>query len=187
MLGVKVNYATVDETLQSHPNWPSLLCISDSLSKWRIPNAAGRIDKEEINQLSVPFLAPVRDLDSPFAIVKDVTETEVVYFPKGYERYIVERKEEFFKIWEGFYLLAEPNESSGEDEGEFRKVRKHGRIRALIQGSLLVLLLFASFHIFRTRIDRIGPISLSSVYIQFFIFLTGVVVTLLLLWYEAGR
>lgn len=184
LLGVKVNNATVDDTLQNHPDWPSLLCVSDSLSKWYVPNAAGRIDKDEINQLPVPFLAPVLDDANPFAIVKEVTETEVGYWPQGHKRYTVVKKEDFFKIWSGVYLIAEPNESSGEDGREYHKAKKNGRIRALIQGSLSLLLLFASFLALRTRIRGITPIPLVSVYLQFFIFLAGAVVTLSLLWYE---
>jgi hypothetical protein len=38
----------VDETLQNHPDWPSLLSISDALSKWNIPNASGKIEKQDI-------------------------------------------------------------------------------------------------------------------------------------------
>ena len=41
--GIQVNNSSVDDTLQSHPDWPSLLCISDSLTAWNIPKAAGRI------------------------------------------------------------------------------------------------------------------------------------------------
>lgn len=42
LLKVKVNKATINETLQSHPDWPGLLCISDALHKWSIPNGAGK-------------------------------------------------------------------------------------------------------------------------------------------------
>jgi uncharacterized membrane protein len=183
LLGAKVNNATVNETLQNHPDWPSLLCVSDSLSKWRIPNAAGRIDKDEIDQLPLPFLAPVEKV-GPFVVVKEITETEVGYFPHGYKRYTVAKKEDFFKDWGGVYLIAESNENSGEDIGQFRKGKRHARIRALIQGSLLLLLLFASIQIFRTRINNLTPVQLWSVYLQFFIFMAGLAVTLLLLWYE---
>ena len=48
LLNVKVTDTTVDDTLQNHPDWPSLLCISDSLNKWNVPNAAGKIEVSEI-------------------------------------------------------------------------------------------------------------------------------------------
>ncbi|MCW3111232.1 MAG: hypothetical protein JWQ09_5738, partial [Segetibacter sp.] len=44
LLKVPVNNVTVNETLQNHPDWPNLICISDSLNKWNIPNGAGKID-----------------------------------------------------------------------------------------------------------------------------------------------
>jgi len=50
-LGVKVNDATVNETLQNHPDWPSMLCISDSLNKWSIPKP----DKPELNRKTFNF------------------------------------------------------------------------------------------------------------------------------------
>ena len=40
---VNVNNATVNETLQNHPDWPSMLWISDSLTKWNITNGAGKL------------------------------------------------------------------------------------------------------------------------------------------------
>lgn len=56
LLKVKVNDRTVNETLQNHPDWPSLLCINDSLHKWNIPNAAGKIEPEKIEELPGPFI-----------------------------------------------------------------------------------------------------------------------------------
>ena len=57
LIQVKINNATVNETLQNHPDWPTLLCISDSLNKWNIPNGAGKIDAHKIDELPVPFIA----------------------------------------------------------------------------------------------------------------------------------
>lgn len=56
LLRVKVNNKTVNETLQNHPDYPSLLCISDSLSKWNISNGAGKIEPDKINELPLPLL-----------------------------------------------------------------------------------------------------------------------------------
>ena len=183
LLGVKVNNATVDDTLQNHPEWPSLLCVSDGLSKWHIRNAAGRIAKEDINQLPVPFLAVIEDVN-PFAIVKEVTETEVGYYPQGYKRYTVEKKEDFFKTWAGVYLIAEPNEDSGEEVEQYDKVKRNSRIRTLIQGSLSLLLLFTSFRLLHARISGVTSIPLLGIYLQYLTLLAGAVVSTLLLWYE---
>ena len=79
-LGVKVNNSTVNETLQNHPDWPSLLCISDSLQKWNIPNAAGKMKMEDIDQLPVPFIACTRDLENPVAVVTHVSDKHINYY-----------------------------------------------------------------------------------------------------------
>lgn len=77
LLGVKVNSGTVNETLQNHPDWPSLLCISDSLNKWDIPKAAGTIDKEAIWQLPIPFLANILKAVTKVFIVNKVSKVTI--------------------------------------------------------------------------------------------------------------
>ena len=57
LLKIKVNNVTVNETLQNHPDWPGLLCVSDSLNKWNIPNGAGKIAPNKIEELPTPFIA----------------------------------------------------------------------------------------------------------------------------------
>lgn len=47
LLKVKVTNETVNETLQN-PDWPSVLCLSDSFNKWDIPNGAGKIEPNQI-------------------------------------------------------------------------------------------------------------------------------------------
>jgi hypothetical protein len=185
LLRVKVNNATIDETLQNHPDWPSLLCISDSLRKWHVPNAAGRIAKDDIAQLPLPFLAPVLDDVSPFAIVKEVSQTEVGYYPKGYKKYKLEKKEDFFKKWDGVYLIAEPTKNSGEHE--YRKVKEGAYFSTLLRSSLLLLIIFQSFHFLHARIRGNSSIPILGIYFQFFALLAGVFVTLFLLWYEVDN
>ena len=77
LLKVKVNNTTVNETLQNHPDWPTLLCVSDSLNKWNIPNGAGKIDVNKIQELPIPFIAYTHNWENPLAIVTDVTDTTI--------------------------------------------------------------------------------------------------------------
>lgn len=115
LLNVKVNSKTVDDTLQNHPDWPSLLCISDSLNKWNVTNGAGIIDVANIDELPVPFVAHTTSSESPLYIITEVADTTVKLFQKEYNRIVTESKESFIKKWTGVYLIAEPNESSGEE------------------------------------------------------------------------
>jgi ABC-type bacteriocin/lantibiotic exporter with double-glycine peptidase domain len=113
-LKVTVNNSTVNETLQNHPDWPGLLCITDSLNKWNIPNGVGKIAVDKIDELPVPFIAYTYDNENPLAIIAQVGDKTIQTHQKGYNKIITKTKEEFIKKWDGVYLIAEPNEHSGE-------------------------------------------------------------------------
>ncbi|HEY5463935.1 MAG TPA: thioredoxin domain-containing protein [Hanamia sp.] len=187
-LGVKVNNATVNETLQNHPDWPSMLCISDSLNKWSIPNAAGKIEPSLIEQLPTPFIAFTNNRENPLSVVKKVNQTNVESYSKNYNKPVNESKEEFFKNWTGTYLIAEPNEHSGEKEYEQNK--RKTLINSLIPVALFVLITTLSFLLLYKTInktDNILAVNVAGIYLQYLILFAGVIVTSLLLWYEIDK
>lgn len=182
-LRIRVNNATVNETLQNHPDWPSLLCISDSLNKWNIPNAAGKIEELEIDQLPTPFMAYTANFHDPLYIVTEVKDDVVISYSKEFDKPVSESKEDFLKIWKGIYLIAEKTENSGEKE--YKLNRRKGIIKDLIPISLIIILFFLSFlHLFQNH----RSVSEDSIYLpyflQYFILIAGLIVTSLLLWYE---
>ena len=182
LLKVNVNNSTVDETLQNHPDWPSLLCISDSLNKWNIPNAGGRIDTNDIAQLPTPFMAYSGGIENPFEIVTEVTDKEITLYSKDYNKHKVEDKASFLKRWRGVYLIAEKTEKSGEKDFELN--RKKAFIKSLIPISLFILLTIISFLFLIRNIDSSKIVSDLPIYFQYVILMIGVLVTSLLLWHE---
>ena len=182
LLNVKVTNSTIDDTLQNHPDWPSLLCISDSLTKWNIANAAGRIEVEEIDQLPTPFMAYTRRVENPLEIVTEVLDNEVRLYSTKQNKEIVENKESFQKRWNGIYLIAEKNEQSGEKD--FEATRRKSFIKSLVPGSLFVLLTIISGIFLLRNIELSEVNAVVPVYFQYLILFTGVIVTSLLLWYE---
>src|SRR5437879_5294000 len=112
LMGVKVNGTTVNETLQAHPSWPSLLSVSDALHEWNIPNAAGKIRPDSIDDLPVPFMAHINDHNFPLVIVKDIDDAGVKLLAGRHKKFIAQSKEDFLKSWTGIYLLAEPTSQS---------------------------------------------------------------------------
>jgi ABC-type bacteriocin/lantibiotic exporter with double-glycine peptidase domain len=102
LLNVKVNSSTINDVLNNHPDWPSLLCISDSLSKWNIPNAAGKIEKIKIQDLPTPFLACMNNNDDAVFVVTKIDTDCVSYFSPGSNK-IKDKEplEEFFNKWNG--------------------------------------------------------------------------------------
>ncbi len=182
LLNVKVTDTTVDETLQNHPDWPSLLCISDSLSKWNIPNAAGKIEVTELNQLPTPFMAYTSSIESPLEIVTEILEKDLKIYSIKDGKIKSESIENFSKRWKGVYMIAEKTETSGEKE--FKANNRNAFIKSLIPASLFLLttilsILFLQQHIEISAIKDIIPI-----YLHFLVLFTGVIVSSLLLWYE---
>jgi uncharacterized membrane protein len=182
LLDVNVTRSTVDDTLQNHPDWPSLLCVSDSLTRWNIANAAGKIDPSEIDQLPTPFMAYTSSVESPLEIVTEVTDKSITLFSTKQNKQITESKETFLKRWNGIYLIAEKNEQSG--ELDFKSQKRTAFIKSIIPGSLFVLLAVISGMFLQRNIELSEINAVLPAYFQYLILFAGVIVTSLLLWYE---
>lgn len=187
VLKVKVNNSTVDETLHNHPDYPSLLSVSDALTQWNVSNIAAKTESKEIEQLPVPFIAYTNYHAHPFVVVNKVNDTEVEAFTKSYSKTTSYKKEDFLKNWNGVYLLAEANEFSGEKN--YRQNKINQLISQLIPALAVVLLAVISFLLIKTTPNPSdgGELNFLPIYLQYFILLAGVVVTTMLLWYEIDR
>jgi hypothetical protein len=188
LLKLKVNASTVNETLQNHPDWPMLLSISDSLQKWNIPNGAGKIETDQIDELPTPFMALTSDKEAPLAIISEVTDNTIRFYQKNHHKPQAETKSEFIKRWSGIYLVAEPTEHSGEPNYKVSKAKENykilGRYSAIT--AVLVFLFLFMYRAIETA-GRSLPFSTTAVYIQYVIQIAGIVITTLLLWYEIDK
>jgi thiol-disulfide isomerase/thioredoxin len=183
LLNVKVNNFTVDETLQNHPDWPSLLSISDALSKWNIPNAAGKIEKQDIERIPTPFLVQTFNPISPIEVITDVNETFVKVLSKDFVKPVPERREDFFKRWNGIYLLAEKAGISG--EVNFKENNQKRNFKVLMQAMLvLIIFIISILFIERNIFSSTQVVSQYGIYIQYLILISGMGVSSLLLWHE---
>jgi len=185
LMGVKVNGATVNKTLQAHPSWPSLLSVSDALHVWNIPNAAGKIRPDSIDDLPVPFIAYINDQNFPLVIVKDISDTSVKLFAGRQKKFITQSKEDFLKSWTGIYLLAEPTFQSGEKD--YAENMWKVLLKSTVSISLFVLAAVLSFFFIYRNINSQGSgpaVNQAGIYIEYFILAAGVIFTILLLWSE---
>jgi len=188
LLNIKVNGATVNETLQNHPDYPSFLCISDSLNKWKIPNGAGKIEPEKIDELPVPFITHTNNREFPLAIVSETNDKDIYFYTKNYSKPIIENKKDFLKRWTGVYLIAEPNEHSGEKDYEQHK--RKALIKSLVPVSLFILLTGFSFLLLYSTINKnLNSLvaSVPGIYFQYLLLFAGIIMTALLLWYEIDK
>lgn len=186
-LNVKVNETTINETLHSHPDWPSLLCVNDSLQKWNVPNAAGKLPPEELDQLPVPFMAEIKNRETPLVVVTEISESNILYTGGNNKKLIAESREEFVKKWTGVYLLAEPLPESGEKE--FKQKRQQALVKNSLPLALLILFFGLSFITLQRNLSgaAIASSYTIGIYLHYFILSAGVIISVLLLWYEIDR
>ncbi|NML19300.1 hypothetical protein HHL16_00375 [Pseudoflavitalea sp. G-6-1-2] len=182
---VKVNKQTVNDTLMEHPDWPGLLSISDSLQKWKVPNAAGKTTPDRLDDLPVPFIIYSRNYDHPVEIVTAVKPDSVEVLAEPYSKITVKTRDSFLQQWDGVYLISESNEFSGEPDYTARKNKY--RIQQLVPIITLTLILALSFITFLQHLQVTIPSAVYFLYIQFALLVAGVSITSLLLWYEIDK
>jgi uncharacterized membrane protein/protein-disulfide isomerase len=109
-LGIHVPIEAIEAELEKHPDYPSLLAISDVLTNFNISNAAYRINAENLNQVPCPFIAHLRKGGGEFIVVNKLDTENVVYTnDKGKEKL---KLNEFNKIFGGIVLTIEKDGQS---------------------------------------------------------------------------
>ncbi|AQG78831.1 vitamin K epoxide reductase family protein [Spirosoma montaniterrae] len=142
-LRVRVTQQTVQNALQSHPDYPSMLALSECLTDWQVDNAALQLNTtEQLRELPLPFVAHQRKQGGEYALVTALTGNQISYTDSEHGR-VSQSLTEFEKHWSGVVLLAEATDQSGEaDYVENRKRERLNNLRgpAVLTGALLVLL-----------------------------------------------
>lgn len=179
-LNVPVTATTAIEQVESHPDFPSLYSISDSLKSWKVENAAYQVDAEHFDHLPTPFIAHTRKGGGNFVLVKNINGSIELVNDKGKEEKL--SRESFLKDWTATVLLAEKGEHSGEKDYTKQKRKE------LMAGLHIPVLLFAGLllTIFFTAISIGTPTGLAAS-LLLFAKLAGCVVTGLLLWFEVDK
>ncbi|TDQ11763.1 peptidase C39-like protein [Pedobacter metabolipauper] len=115
-LHVKINPGTVEACLKEHPEYPSLLAVSDCLTEWNIPNQAYKISRKDYdaNELEFPFIAHLNTNGGYYMMVHELTDGRIVYSDEERIRKNMS-EQDFLKIWSGIVLSADVNENSGEE------------------------------------------------------------------------
>ena len=108
--GIHVDQNEFNFQIQSHPEYPTLLSISDTLSFFKIKNIAAKIEAEVIKSLPDNFIALVDDKkSSPF--LSFIEKNQDVYKYTTDEKAISISSNEFNKLFGNIVLLAEKPES----------------------------------------------------------------------------
>jgi uncharacterized membrane protein len=180
---ISVTSSTIAATIEEHPDYPSILSISDALQKWKIGNTCVQVEPDNLNDLPVPFIAYFQKAGGKFVTVKKITDQEVAY-SKGGAGLVVRSREDFLKEWSGIALLAEPTAESGEQGYRDKRRQEWWRDHRISLMAIAVLVLVAA-----RAFSAVPSGGLSAVLtmLTMLIKLGGVVVTGFLLWYEVDQ
>lgn len=115
ILKVPFTAATLKKQLLQNPYYPTLYCISNTFSKYNIPNEAFAVEKEQFSLLEPPFITYYSGTETgkDFIVVNAITDSGVSFYGSDNKPRLV-AKEAFLQNWEKIVLVAEPSAKSME-------------------------------------------------------------------------
>ena len=69
-LGISVSAEYCKKMIVSHPDYPSLLGVSDALERLGIPSQIGRIEEEHLSKVEFPFLLHLESARDGLVLIK---------------------------------------------------------------------------------------------------------------------
>lgn len=131
------------ESLQRHPQYPSMQSLADTLQRWGFDNAALRLVPEQLAELPYPYIAHFRDQGGKFVGVLDRKNDELRVTDGLKESWI--ELASFAKSWSGAILLMELKEKNGDPEyAQKRKVEILQSLRLPVLCSAVAILVLST-------------------------------------------
>ena len=110
-LSIYVDPEKIGAELDKHPDYPSLLSISDVLANFNIQNSGFRIEPEKVTAVPCPFLAHTNLNHGDFLVVHQINAQNVIVSSDKWNWHQLS-PEEFKKIFTGVVLTAERAEGA---------------------------------------------------------------------------
>ena len=58
--GISVSQQTIEHTVLTHPEYPSMQCISDAFKIWKVKHVVATLSLEKLRELDVPVIAHLK-------------------------------------------------------------------------------------------------------------------------------
>jgi uncharacterized membrane protein/protein-disulfide isomerase len=183
-LNIPVTAATVQQSLEENPYYPSLYSISNTFSRLNIENVAFTADTENFNELQPPFITYCngQSTGKDFVLVTKITDTTVNYIAENKTTQKAD-KEKFLKNWQNIVFAAEANSNSGEKEYNSKlKIQKIESVkRNLLYSGIVLLICLLGYWLISTANNGFAAAGIAIIK------LAGVAATILLLVYEIDK
>ncbi|HMK17153.1 MAG TPA: vitamin K epoxide reductase family protein [Chitinophagaceae bacterium] len=145
---IPVSKTYIKQKLLSHPDYPSLLSITDTLTDLRIENTAVQIEKDQLHEVDIPFLAHLNGNGGDFVIIRNRDNPD-------------HQVPGFYKRWGGVIIAAEKplNWINQENNDLLNKESKTAKVFILslcIFGSFVFFSAIASFDWMKIGLELIA-------------------------------
>lgn len=133
---IQLDKEEFDFQFNSHPDYPSLLALSDTLKFFNITNGAFKIDPSEIELLPNNFVARLKKDQTDFLSFVEKKE-DAYFYTNGTEQTHSVSKTDFEMLWDDIVLLVE------QDLKETKPKTKNWLLRSLllVSGILFLIML----------------------------------------------
>jgi uncharacterized membrane protein/thiol-disulfide isomerase/thioredoxin len=183
-LDVQVTKTSIKESIESHPDFPSILSISDAFNKWKVGNICLKVDKQKIDILPVPFIAHLDLGGGTFAVVKSVSKGKISYIKSDKKKEEETPLDDFVKLWDGVALFSERSSESGEKDYVLKRRKEEMKAAGLPFIIICCLILIGAYSLLSYKSLGLFGLTLSLLAIIKFV---GCIVTGFLLWYELDQ
>jgi len=161
-LKIRISRSHLKQQLLAHPDYPSLLSITDTLDALGVGNAAMIIEKDRLQEIPPPYIVHTGPKDNEFQLVKKL---------KAFEK----KNPRFMHNWNGVILVAEAPQHPVKNTEQYIKEKKRKTLTLAIVLSLLTL--SASFT---------AKLPLGDIYL-FLTTILGLSISFILVQQELGR
>jgi len=185
LLRIKRTNSFLKDSLFSHPDYPSLLSISDTLTKYDIDNMAVKIAPEKLKEIPFPCMVQIhKEGVNLFYILKSYKEEEVSFYDE-FNQLKTLKTVEFLENWTGVCLLVEKKASSKEPGINEKLIKK----KLILTSSVIILsmVLLSAIVDFSALYLSVSFTVFSSRLVYLLLSLSGMVTGLFLLWYELDK
>ncbi len=187
ILGVKLSATTLQNEVEDHPDYPSLLSISDVFSRYNIENVTASFSPDQMDNIPPPYITQLKKGKNEveyFTVISDIFGETARMFDPEERKWIWTSLKDLKKISTGIVLLAEPTPDAGEPD--YKQKHREETIKHISRPTLATLLLIILGITIGKSFIYTGPAALLPV-IHFLTAVTGVGLGILLVWYELDR
>ncbi|HJV20948.1 MAG TPA: vitamin K epoxide reductase family protein [Sediminibacterium sp.] len=184
-LNAKVSITSIKQKLQEHPDYPSLLCISDVLSNWNISNVSFKSEKDTLKTLEPPFIVQIKEGHQSFFSIVKATDAEGLVLSDNFStKWHKISWGNFIKKWTNIVTVVETGSSTGEES--YEQNIKNEAIQRTVYSLGIGILSSLVFYVCYSLIVSSGLRAWTGI-LFLLLKVFGTYVTSLLLWYDVDK